>query len=176
MTRRLFPGTPAFALRGAAGEQALLGALGQPRWPHYRALQDKAAALHYFLNRNHPFVDGNKRFAVAAMEMFLFVNQAELVATDEEVEAFALGVAKGDMDRPTSAAFLHRRAIRLSWDDDQAGRWLRRMPAEEITIVREILSSWADPAMVRSVRIASALAQERAASISTGDSTPEGDT
>ena len=176
MTRRLFPGTPAFALRGDAGEQALFGALGQPRWPHHRTLQDKAAALHYFLNRNHPFVDGNKRFAVAAMGLFLYLNQAELVATQEEVEAFALGVAKGEIDRPMSAEFLHRRVMRLTWDEDQIAHWLRRMPAEESAIIRDILSTWADPAMVRSVQIVSALAQERAASISTGDPAPANDT
>ena len=104
------------------------------------------------------------------MEMFLFVNQAELVATDEEVETFALGVAKGQIDRPMSAVLLRRRVMRLTWQRDQITRWLQRMPTEELTIVREILSGWADPAMVRSVRIASALAQERAASIPTGDS------
>ena len=104
------------------------------------------------------------------MEMFLFVNQAELVATDEEVEAFALGVAKGEIDRPMSAEFLRRRVMRLTWQQDQIERWLRRMSAEEFTVIREVLSGWADPAMVRSVRFASALAQERAASVSTGDS------
>ena len=156
-------------MRGAAGEQALLGALGQPRWPHHRTLQDKAAALHYFLNRNHPFVDGNKRFAVAAMELFLFLNQAELVATDDEVEAFALGVAKGEIDRPASAEFLRRRVMRFKWDRDQIERWLTRMPVEEFTAVWGILTSEEYPAIMRPVRIARALAQERAASMSSGD-------
>ena len=154
MTRRLFPGTPAFALRGAAGEQALLGALGQPGWPHHRTLQDKAAALHYFLNRNHPFVDGNKRFAVAAMELFLFLNFAQLVATGEEVEAFALGVAKGEIDRPTSAAFLRRRVMRLTWDTDQIERWLTRMSDEEFATIEDIATSGGGPGIKRYERIA----------------------
>lgn len=148
----------------------MLGALGQPRWPHHRTLQDKAAALHYFLNRNHPFVDGNKRFAVAAMELFLFLNDAELIATDEEVEAFALGVAKGEIDRPMSAAFLRRRVMRFKWERDQIERWLARMPVEEFVTIQGILTSVEDPEMMRPVRIARALAQERAGSISTGDS------
>ena len=63
------------------------------------------------------------------MELFLFLNQAELVATDEEVEAFALGVAKGEIDRPMSAEFLRRRVMRRSWDRDQIERWLTRMPS-----------------------------------------------
>jgi len=34
----------------------------------------KAAALAYSLALNHPFVDGNKRVAHAAMEVFLALN------------------------------------------------------------------------------------------------------
>ena len=117
----------------------LLGALGQPRWPHYRTLQTKAGALHYFLNRNHPFVDGNKRFAVAAMEMFLFMNEAQLIATDDEVTAFALGVARGEIDRCMCAEFLRRRVMRRTWDTDQMVHWLIRMPPEDRAAVVGIL-------------------------------------
>ena len=109
------------------------------------------------------------------MDLFLFLNDAELIATDEEVEAFALGVAKGEIDRPMSAEFLRRRVTRLAWDDDQTARWLRRMPAEDLAIIRDILTSWADPAMARYVRVASALAQERAAAAS-GDPAQANDT
>ena len=69
------------------------------------------------------------------MELFLFLNQAELVATDDEVEAFALGVAKGEIDRPTSAEFLRRRVMRFKWERDQIERWLTRMPVEEFTTI-----------------------------------------
>jgi len=37
----------------------------------YPGLIDKAAALGFFLIRNHPFVDGNKRVGHAAMETCL---------------------------------------------------------------------------------------------------------
>lgn len=57
-------------LRGSDGRERLLSALGQPLWPQYRSLADKAAVLHFGLNKGHPFIDGNKRFAVAAMETF----------------------------------------------------------------------------------------------------------
>ncbi len=100
------------------------------------------------------------------MELFLFLNQAELVATDDEVEAFALGVAKGEIDRPASAEFLRRRVMRFKWDRDQIERWLTRMPVEEFTTIWDILTSEEYPEMMRPVRIASALAQERATAAS----------
>ena len=135
----------------------LLGALGQPRWPHYRTLQAKAGALHYFLNRDHPFVDGNKRFAVAAMETFLFMNDAQLIATDDEVTAFALGVARGEIDRPMCAEFLQRRVLRRAWEDDQIGHWLFRMPPEDRAAVGDIFRE--GMGMVRHRRIRRALDQ-----------------
>ena len=64
------------------------------------------------------------------MDLFLFLNDAELVATDEEVEAFALGVAKGEIDRPMSAEFLRWRVMRHSWERDQIGALAARMPLE----------------------------------------------
>ena len=119
----------------------LLGALDQPQWRHYRTLQAKAGVLHYCLNCDHPFVDGNKRFAVAAMEMFLFLNRAQLFATDDEVTAFALGVAKGEIDRSMCAEFLRRRVTRITWDDEQIVRWWERMPPEDRAGVRDIVRS-----------------------------------
>ncbi|MBM4415847.1 MAG: hypothetical protein FJ035_06315 [Chloroflexi bacterium] len=79
------PGLPAFQLAGGEGEGRLRSALGQPRWPHHRGVAAKAAALHYFLNKNRPYVDGNKRFAVTAMLTFLFINDYGLVASDDEL-------------------------------------------------------------------------------------------
>ena len=79
LTRRVFPGAPAFQLRGEAGQAMLSSALAQPRWRHHRTLQRKAAVLHYHLNRNHPFIDGNKRFALTAAEYFLDINGAMLL-------------------------------------------------------------------------------------------------
>ena len=80
----LFPGTPAFHL-GLQGQARLESALAVPWQPNYRTLPQKAAALQYHLSENHPFIDGNKRFAVAAMVFFLELNQALLLATDERL-------------------------------------------------------------------------------------------
>lgn len=63
-----------FVLRGEDGRALLSSALDQPRWPHHRTLQRKAGVLQYHLNVNHPFVDGNKRFALTAKIVFLARN------------------------------------------------------------------------------------------------------
>lgn len=56
-------------------------------------LPDMAAAYHYHLCANHPFVDGNKRVAVTAAEVFLLANGLELHCTDGELEEITLGTA-----------------------------------------------------------------------------------
>ena len=58
-------------------------------------LPDMAAAYHFHMCANHPFVDGNKRVAVTTAEIFLLINGLELHCTDEELEEITLGIASG---------------------------------------------------------------------------------
>ena len=58
-----------------------------------------AAAYLFYLCRNHPFVDGNKRIGHAAMETTLVLNGIELTATIDAAEAVVLAVASGELDR-----------------------------------------------------------------------------
>ncbi|TAK73701.1 MAG: type II toxin-antitoxin system death-on-curing family toxin [Dehalococcoidia bacterium] len=111
-------------LRGNDGRERLLSALGQPSWPRYRGVAGKAAALHFFLNKGHPFVDGNKRFAVAAMELFIDLNGHGLVASDQEVVDLALGVADGSTTMAESAAFLRQRLFNKGLPNEQLRAWL----------------------------------------------------
>lgn len=53
---------------------ALESALFRPQSGHYEDLVWEAAALFESLAMNHPFVDGNKRIAFAAVDVFLRVN------------------------------------------------------------------------------------------------------
>ncbi len=62
-------------------------------------LPEKAAAYHFHLCANHPFIDGNKRVAVAAAEVFLLINGHELSASDHDVEDLTLGVAAGRLSK-----------------------------------------------------------------------------
>ena len=49
----------------------------------YPSLEDKAAHLLYFLTKNHPFVDGNKRIAAALFLWFLEKNGALVTSSGE---------------------------------------------------------------------------------------------
>jgi death on curing protein len=78
----------------------LMSALAAPRRSAFGAemfptLAEKAGALVYGLIQNHPFWDGNKRIATAALRQFLSLNGATLVASDAEVKAFTTTIARG---------------------------------------------------------------------------------
>lgn len=59
----------------------------------YRGLPGKAAALFYFLIKNHPFQNGNKRIAVVALLVLLFKNDKWLSVDNVELYNFAKWVA-----------------------------------------------------------------------------------
>lgn len=56
---------------------------------------DLAAAYAFGIAKNRPFVDGNKRTAAVAMELFLDQNGYELTATDEALVLTILALADG---------------------------------------------------------------------------------
>ena len=70
----------------------LEAALFRPQTGHYPTLIDEAAALWESLSQNHPFVDGNKRTAFAAIYVFLVINGLEITATDEQAQDFVFGL------------------------------------------------------------------------------------
>ena len=67
---------------------------------------DLAAAYGFGIARNHPFIDGNKRTAFVAVEMFLDLNGFELTAGDTDCVLTLLAVAAGQMDEATFARLL----------------------------------------------------------------------
>jgi death-on-curing protein len=69
-------------------------------------LADQAAAYLYYLSRNHPFVDGNKRTAFAVMVTFLRVNGYRLTLTDDDAYDLVMQVAQGQLDKAVLAAQL----------------------------------------------------------------------
>lgn len=64
-----------------------------------------AAAYLFHLCKNHPFLDGNKRVALAAADVFLELNQYMLSATDLELEQLTLGVAGGSIGKDGAIEF-----------------------------------------------------------------------
>jgi len=71
-----------------------------------------AAAYAYGLAANHPFVDGNKRIAFVALELFLALNGHQLVADDADCVMCMLAVAEGTMKETALAEWVRRRSKR----------------------------------------------------------------
>lgn len=67
-----------------------------------------AAAYLFHLCKNHPFVDGNKRVAVTAAEVFLLLNDRYLSATNEQLEEVIFGVATGQVSKEEVIGFFRR--------------------------------------------------------------------
>lgn len=65
-----------------------------------------AAAYGFGLARNRPFIDGNKRTAFVAVELFLALNGWSLVADDAECVMAMLRLAAGELDESGFAAWL----------------------------------------------------------------------
>ena len=87
----------------------LESALGRPQHlvaygsPDTAAL---AAAYGFGLAKNHAFVDGNKRTAFVAVELFLALNGEALRADDADCVFTMLAVAAGDLDEAGFAAWI----------------------------------------------------------------------
>lgn len=64
---------------------ALEAALFRPRTGYYSDIISQAAALMESLAINHPFIDGNKRVAFAVVDVFLRINNFQLVVENNKV-------------------------------------------------------------------------------------------
>ncbi len=59
----------------------------------YSGLVEKAAILFYLFIKNPPFENGNKRIAVTALLVFLYLNKKWLKVDNQEMYNFAVWVA-----------------------------------------------------------------------------------
>ncbi|KAF0190486.1 MAG: death-on-curing family protein [Gammaproteobacteria bacterium] len=57
-----------------------------------------AAAYGFGFAKNHCFTDGNKRIALAAIDVFLIMNGHELIASEPEAVTVIHGLAMGSVD------------------------------------------------------------------------------
>jgi death-on-curing protein len=69
----------------------LESALFRPRTGHYADLAGMATALFESLLMNHPFIDGNKRVAFFATDVFLRLNGWLLRVDADEAHRFLIG-------------------------------------------------------------------------------------
>jgi death on curing protein len=107
------------ATGGANGIRDLGGlesALAQPKATFdgvdlYPKVVDKAAALGFSLALNHPFVDGNKRIAHAAMSLFLDLNSLAIEASTDDQEQVMLDLAAGNLSREAFTVWLAKHVV-----------------------------------------------------------------
>ena len=74
----------------------------------YVDLAEVAAAYLYYICKNHPFIDGNKRAALGACIVFLRLNGIEPKADGPQWEKLTLAVAASTIDRDETTARLRR--------------------------------------------------------------------
>ena len=74
----------------------------------YADLAEMAAAYLFYLCRNHPFIDGNKRAALGACLVFLRLNGLEPTADSPAWEELTLAVAASEIDREGTTTRLRR--------------------------------------------------------------------
>ena len=72
---------------------------GEPSLPRL------AASYAFGIARNHPFVDGNKRTAAVAAELFLGLNGFDLTADDVELIRTFLALAAGELTEDELSAW-----------------------------------------------------------------------
>jgi death-on-curing protein len=78
--------------QGVRDRGLLESALYRPQTGYYAHIEEMAAAMFESLLMNHAFIDGNKRIAFFATDVFLRLNGWKLVITADEGESFIVGM------------------------------------------------------------------------------------
>jgi death on curing protein len=86
-------------LRDEPGFESALAAPEQRAYYEEADLAVCAATYAYHLTKAHAFLDGNKRIAAAATELFVRLNNARLVAPNQSLIEFFLLIADGSLTR-----------------------------------------------------------------------------
>ena len=74
----------------------------------YADIVEVAAAYLFYICKNHPFLDGNKRTAMIAGIVFLRLNGIESKADNHQWEKLMLDVASGKIDRDITTQRLRK--------------------------------------------------------------------
>ena len=101
---------------GVRDEGLLESALAQPQATFdgqflHSTIYQQAAAYLYHLAKNHPFVDGNKRTAFAAMDTFLRLNGYRLTLMNEDSYTLVLQAVTDQIDKSAIANQLEQSLI-----------------------------------------------------------------
>ena len=101
-------------VHGLRDPGALEAALFRPQSGYYEDILSEAAALFESLAMNHPFLDGNKRIAFAAVDVFLRVNGFRIRSKPMAIRKWMLGhLEAGTFTIATIEPWLRKHAVRL---------------------------------------------------------------
>lgn len=89
---------------GIRDENLLNSALQQPKATYdgnylHDTIIKMAAAYGFHICNNHPFIDGNKRIALVAMDIFLQRNGFEIIATEKETYKTIIRLSSGQLSK-----------------------------------------------------------------------------
>ncbi len=105
-------------LQGLPNEDTLAATLARPQhllaYEPESSLFDLAAAYGFGFARNHCFPDGNKRVALASMDVFLMLNGLDLVPDEAEAVAIVNAVAAGEFSQEDLAEWLEHNTTPLA--------------------------------------------------------------
>lgn len=104
-------------LKGVRDENLLASAVLTPQSSFggkspYADIIEIAAAYLFYICKNHPFLDGNKRTAMMAAIVFLRLNAIEPLPDSAKWEKLMLDVAASQLDRDQTTTCL-RKLLRL---------------------------------------------------------------
>jgi prophage maintenance system killer protein len=87
-----------FGLERGNGLQGILGSIDQTMFgePLYKSAEEKAAHLFYFLIKDHPFSDGNKRIGSFMLLRYMQIQGIPLEISPDALTALALLVAESE--------------------------------------------------------------------------------
>ena len=83
---------------------------------YYRDLEDKLTHLFFSINKNHCFIDGNKRASIALSAYFLEINNCGFIVPRfiDQMENIAVDVADNKIDKE----LLHEIITSLLYEED----------------------------------------------------------
>lgn len=104
-------------LAGPPDDNAVESTLARPRnrlaYEPDSSIYELAAAYGFGFSRNHCFPDGNKRLALAAIDIFLQVNGYELRVDEAEAVVAIRGVAAGELIEQTLSTWVEAHSVPL---------------------------------------------------------------
>lgn len=105
-------------LPGSPNEDALAATLARPQqqlaYEPESTIYDLAASYCFGFARNHCFPDGNKRVALASMDVFLMLNGIDLVSDEAETVVIVNAVAAGEYSQSDLAEWLESNCSALA--------------------------------------------------------------